>query len=82
MRDRIIAGVRTTVQTALAGGSAALAATLLDKGVELDLSWLPLAGAAVAVGLTTMVLNWLEQKVPAVTKILSLGLSTSTPTYR
>lgn len=76
MRDSIIAAVRTTMQGAIAFGVAWLAA----KGIDVD----PAVQDAIlitAIGLVTLGLNELQKRVPFVGKLLSFGLSTSTPSY-
>lgn len=76
MRDSIIAAVRTTVQAGITLGVAWLTA----RGIDVD----PALEAAVlsfAIGLVTLGLNELQKRVPVVGKILSFGLSSSTPSY-
>lgn len=77
MRDVITAGVRTAVQVAVA----AIVAWALKLGIEVDSVALEAALFSVATGLVTVGLNLLQQKLPWLGSVLSLGLSRSTPTY-
>jgi hypothetical protein len=76
LRDSIIAAVRTTVQTAIGTGVAYLAA----QGITVDPA-VESAALVVIVGLVTLGLNELQKRVPFVGKLLSVGLSESTPSY-
>lgn len=77
MRDMIIAGVRTAVQV----GVAAVIAWAANLGLDVDGAALEAFLFSVAVGLVTVVLNWLQAKFPFLGNILSLGLSSRTPSY-
>ena len=77
MRDLIIATVRTASQAlttfAIAG--------LLSIGIVVDAVSVENLFTAVAMGLVTLILNLLSSKAPWINRVLSLGLSTSDPTY-
>lgn len=77
MRDILTAGVRTAVQVAVA----AIVATLANLGLDVDGVALEALLFSVATGLVTIVLNWLQTKLPWLGTVLSLGLSKSTPSY-
>ena len=77
MRDYITAGIRTAVQGAVTAGVIWLA----SKGVHLDEMALQAAAVTVTLGVVTFGLNWLEDKIPVLSKILSLGQSTNGPLY-
>lgn len=77
MRDIITAAVRTGVQVAVA----ATVGWLAGVGVAVDSQALEVALFAVATGLVTAGLNWLQTKLPWIGTVLSLGLSKQTPTY-
>lgn len=76
----IIAAVRTGVQ-ALVGmlwGIPAVAALIDALGIsEAFTTFLE----SLAIGITVLVLRWLETRLPWLTQILSLGTSKSGPTY-
>lgn len=82
MRDQLIASIRTTMQGLVTAGLAWLSAWLLSRfGIDVDLSGVVPAVVAIAIGFVTFALNWLQKKVPLIGRILSLGLSSSTPSY-
>lgn len=76
MRDSVIAAVRTAVQSGITLGVIWLTA----RGIEVD----PAVEAgllAIAIGLVTLALNELQERVPFVGKLLSLGITSNTPSY-
>ncbi len=77
MRQYIIAAVRTGMQ-ALA---ALIVAWLINFDIMVDLDALSVVLIAVGVGVVTLVLRWLESKIPWLAMILSLGTTKSGPTY-
>ncbi len=77
MRDLITSGVKTAVQV----GVTAAVAWAASVGINVDSVVLEAATFSVAVGVVTVGLNWLSAKWPTVGKILSLGLTSSTPSY-
>jgi hypothetical protein len=77
MKDYITAAIRTAVQGAVTAGVVWLA----SKGVTLDETALQAAAVTITLGGVTFGLNWLEGKFPVLTKILSLGSSSSGPVY-
>ena len=52
-----------------------------NLGLDIDGAALEAAAFSVSVGAVTMVLNWLQAKVPWLGSLLSLGLSKNTPAY-
>lgn len=76
MKDSMIAAVRTGVQAIVGLLVSVPFIAGLDVARELE-SLL----AAVAIAVVTLVLNWAQQRLPWLGKILSLGLSGSGPSY-
>lgn len=76
MKDSMIAAVRTGVQAIVGLLVSVPFIAGLDVARELE-SLL----AAVAIAVVTLVLNWAQQRLPWLGKILSLGLSDSGPSY-
>lgn len=76
MRDTLIAAIRTGVQAII--GLLATVPWLNDLGINVQLEALL---TALGVALVTLILNWLEKKLPWLTPILSLGATKSTATY-
>jgi hypothetical protein len=90
MRDRIIAAVRTAVQNFITLMVASVIAWLASFGIEIvigpEIVESMSAAAtmfllALAVGVWTWIQNQLEERFPSLSKILSLGLSNTTPEY-
>lgn len=77
MRDMIIAGVRTAVQV----GVAAAVAWAAKLGLDVDGVALEAFLFSVTTGVVTIILNWLQAKFPFLGNLLSLGLSSNTPSY-
>lgn len=77
MRDLITSGVRTAVQV----GVAALVAWLAQFGIDVDEQALEVVLFSVTTGVVTIALNWAQQKIPYLGRILSLGLAKTGPTY-
>lgn len=78
MRDLITSGVRTAVQVAVA----AIVGWLAQFGIDVPTEALGTVLFAIATGVVTIALNWLQSKFSWIGAILSLGLSRSTPSYR
>lgn len=76
-RDLLTAAVRTAVQ-GLAGWAVYQLARL---GVTVDAVALEGLLFAVATGAVTLLLRWAETQLPWLPRLLSLGLSTTGPTY-
>lgn len=76
-RDLLTAAVRTAVQ-GLAGWAVY---ELAERGIQLDQMALEGLLFAAATGAATLLLRWLETQLPWLPRILSLGLSTTGPTY-
>lgn len=77
MRDLITSGVKTAVQVAVA----AIVAWVAQLGFDIDAVALEAGLFALVTGLVAVVLNALATKWPIVGRVLSLGLTSSTPSY-
>lgn len=77
MRDLITGAVRTAVQ----GLATLVVAWLVQINVNIDADALNAVLFPVALGVVTIVLNWLQAKFPWLAKVFSLGLSKATPSY-
>lgn len=77
MRDLLIAAVRTGVQALI--GLFATVPWLGELGINAELETVLVA---VGVGVVTLVLRWLEGRLPWLTPILSLGTSKTGPSYQ
>lgn len=76
MKDLLIAAVRTGVQALI--GLLATVPFVNDLGVNTQLE---AVFTAVGVAVVTLVLRWLETRLPWLVTILSLGTSKAGPTY-
>ena len=76
MRDLLIAAIRTGVQALI--GLFATVPWLDGLGINNELETVLVA---VGVGVVTLVLRWLEEKLPWLTVVLSLGTSKTGPSY-
>lgn len=77
MSQYIITAVRTGVQ-ALVG---LLVAWLLTAGITIDQDALLLVVDGLVIGAVTLLLRWLEARLPWLTPWLSLGTTKTGPTY-
>ncbi len=77
MRDLITSGVKTANQVAVA----AIVAWAFSLGFEVDAVALEGVLFALITGLVAFGLNWLTAKWPIVGRVLSFGLTKTTPTY-
>ncbi len=77
MRDLITSGVRTAVQVSVA----AIVAWAFSLGFEVDAVALEAVLFALITGLVAFVLNWATVKWPFVGRVLSFGLTKTSPTY-
>lgn len=77
IRNRIILGVRTASQVAVAAGIAWLA----SRGIEVPEVPAREVFGAVAVGAVAIVLDFAQAQWPIIGRILSWGLTTSSPSY-
>lgn len=77
MRDAIVAAVRTALQSAVAAGLAWLGGAV---GVDVPEEYVTLT-VLLLLGVVVLVLNWLGERFPLVNSVLSLGMSSSTPSY-
>ncbi len=78
MRDLITSGVRTAVQVAVAG----VAIWATARGIDVDWIAVEFGIIAVTTGFVTFALNWAGNRWPIVATILSLGLTTTGPSYK
>lgn len=78
MSNAIIAAVRTAVQAGLTFG----VAWLVAKGINADYAQIEAVVMPIAIGAVTLLLNKLQEKFPWVGQILSLGMTSNTPTYK
>lgn len=76
MKDLLIAAVRTGVQALI--GLLATVPFVNDLGVNTQLE---AVFTAVGVAVVTLVLRWLETRLPWLVTILSLGTSKAGPSY-
>lgn len=76
MRDTLVAAIRTGVQAIIGLLVGVPFIASLDIATEVEAILM-----AVAVAVVTLVLNFLEKKLPWLTPILSLGATKSTATY-
>lgn len=77
MRDLITSGVKTAVQVAVA----ATVAWAAQLGFDIDAVALEAALFALVAGLVAVALNALAVKWPLIGRVLSFGLTSSTPSY-
>ena len=77
MRDNIIAAVRTGIQALVAS----LVAWAAGFDIFVDANALSVVLVGIGVSIVTLILRWLESRLPWLTPILSLGSTKSGPTY-
>lgn len=72
-----MAGIRTAVQAAVGF----VLAWLATKGIVIDAVAIEGVVFSVVTGLAAAGLRWLEHRVPWLTRVMSLGLSSRKPVY-